>query len=76
LPKKFAVKFDPPVLAIEYHLKSKETDYLLQIDLTESFKKMDDPDEICKWVFATYSDVMKRSVISEKQVLIIFICRY
>ncbi len=66
---KFAIKYDPPVIALEYHLIPLNANYLLQIDLENSIKQYDDPNDICNWIFETYGDIVTKKVISEKQVL-------
>src|SRR4051812_27108873 len=57
------------MIALEYHLKPLNSDYLLQINLDECIKLYDDPNDICDWVFKTYSDVISKKNLSEKQVL-------
>lgn len=68
IPKKFALKYNPPLIALEYYLKPLSTDYLLQINLEEPFKLYDTAEEISKWIFKTYSDIINKTTISEKQV--------
>jgi hypothetical protein len=71
VPKKIAVKYDPPMIGIEYYLKSIGTDFLLKIDLKRSLEVYDDPMDILKWIFTTYGDIVDKSIVSEKQVITI-----
>ena len=40
----------------------------MQINLEECIKQYDDPNDICQWVFDTYSDVINSRTINQKQV--------
>jgi hypothetical protein len=75
IPKKFAVKFSPPVIALEYFHSGTNLDYLLQINLEGCLKTYDDPDDICKWIFRTYDDIINTNIVSEKQVKNILIIK-
>jgi hypothetical protein len=69
IPNKFAIKFDPPIIALEYIVRPLNTNYLLQINLEECFKNYDDPNDICNWIFQTYADVINKKYVSQKQIL-------
>ena len=43
-------------------------DYLLQINLEDLFKIYDSAEEICKWIYRYYSDIISPQTIPEKQV--------
>jgi len=68
IPKKIALKFNPPMIALEYTLTSLKADYLLNINLDEVIKIYDSAEEITKWIFKFYCDIITPKVISEKQV--------
>jgi hypothetical protein len=55
-------------MALEYHIKSLNSDLLLEINLNECIKEYDDPMNICEWIFNTYADVINTRVVSIKQV--------
>ncbi len=67
-PKKIAVKYNPPVIALEYFHNETKVDYLLQINLEDNMRQHSDPRGICRWLFDIYGDVFDRNLISEKQV--------
>ena len=60
------------MLALEYKVKSQNIFYLLQINLSDQIKQFENPEIISKWIFANYSDVFHKKIISEKQVTIIY----
>lgn len=69
--KNIAIKFNPPVLAFEYTYKKTLTDYLLEVSLSEKLRNMDNPnpEAICEWLFATYSDIINKDNFSDKQII-------
>jgi len=42
--------------------------YLLNINLTDLLKIYDSPDDITKWIFRSYSDVITKKTVKEIQV--------
>jgi len=63
-----ACKYNPPTIALEYENTISKIDMLLQIDLEKSIEKFDDPQDICNWIFETYTDIFNSEVVSQKQV--------
>lgn len=66
IPKKFAIKYDPPEIALEYLKKSEDRNMLISINLQEFINY--DSNDICTWIFESYSDVFSHQFINEKQV--------
>ena len=66
---KFAIKYEPPIIALEYRIISKNLDYLLEVNLEDQIKKMKSIDEIISWIFYMYSDIINNKTVSEKQVI-------
>jgi hypothetical protein len=63
------LKFQPPTIALEYNLKSLKMDYLLQINLEDLFKIYDNAEEISKWIYRYYSDIINTKNVPENQVI-------
>jgi hypothetical protein len=64
------LKYEPPTIAFEYNVKSFNINYLLQINLEEMFNNNKTPEEISSWIIQTYSDILNKSTISRKQVIL------
>jgi uncharacterized protein YeeX (DUF496 family) len=73
MPKKFAIKYEPPTIALEYHIKSHEINYLLQINLEDQIKKSISIEEMTNWIFKMYSDIINIKTVSEKQVTLLLL---
>jgi hypothetical protein len=71
IPIKFAIKYDPPTIALEYHIKSHEINYLLQINLEDHIKRSTNIEDMTCWIFKMYSDIINIKTVSNKQVMII-----
>lgn len=70
IPIKWAIKFNPPIIALEYSkvIQGLKMNYLLNINLTDLLKIYDSPDDITKWIFRSYSDVITKKTVKEIQV--------
>lgn len=63
------MKFEPPILALEYKIKNENEFYLLKVNLSEYLKETESPEKISKLIFKSYSDIFNRKIISERQVI-------
>lgn len=69
VPKRWAVMFKPAKIALEYHVKSIQSDRLLEIELEEKLKCMQSATKISEILYKTYSDVLIKSIVPERQVI-------
>lgn len=69
IPKRWAVMFKPAKIALEYHVRSIQSDRLLEIELEEKLKSLQSATKIAEILFKTYSDVLIRSIVPERQVI-------
>lgn len=63
-----AVKYNPPIIALEYYHNKMNNSYLLQINLEDLIKSQKEAENISKWIYNTYSDIFNVKIISDKQV--------
>ena len=66
-PLKWAIKYNPAKIALEYNLKSINQTFLLDIDLEEKLKSIQSTKMICDLLYKTYPDILNRSYIGENQ---------
>lgn len=68
-PIKWAVKFNPARIALEYYCKPFNSNYLLEIDLEEKIKSFQSAQKIAELIYKTYPDVLSKHTIPESQVV-------
>lgn len=68
-PKKWAVKYNPAKIALEYYLKPFKSNYLLEIELEEKIKSLSSAQKIADLLYKTYPDILIKSLVPESQLI-------
>lgn len=59
--------YNPPRIALEYYLKSFQSNYLLEINLDEYIHRIESPEKISGILFKQYSDIMNENTVDKSQ---------
>ena len=68
-PLKWAIKYNPAKIALEYYITSYKQTFLLDIDLEEKLKIIQSPQMISDLLYKTYPDVLNKSYVQEDQLI-------
>ena len=69
VPKKIAIKYEPPILGFIFFHKKNQKRYLLEINIQEQLAQNLQPIDICNWIYATYGDVVNITTYSQEQIV-------
>lgn len=69
IPKKIAIKYDPPILGFIFEHKKNQKRYLLEVNIQEQLEQNSLPINICNWIYTTYGDVVNITTYPQEQIV-------